>query len=329
MDTQRQDRVERGALGVGIAGNLSMAGIAWVTFWFSNSEAILLDGNYSFIIFIGMGVALAVSRIKSRRTETFPLGQFFYEALYGFVKGLMILGVILMAVVTSIVRIIFYVGGNTENIPMLNPDPILYYAVTVAVICFLLSGFYRLSNAKIGGQSSLLKTDSKASFVDGMMSLGIAVGVLFLRNTDPAGGAGFVPFLADSIITLVLAAMLISKPVEIVRESIIELALGKLQDEDQYNECDLVVREECAPEFAVDRLYMSKTGSRYLAVALVRPADGSSHVSLDALQERKQGILDRLRPDLPHLMLELVPNSGSEASATHRDPIGGRAAAVS
>ncbi|MFO7781679.1 MAG: hypothetical protein R6W94_08625 [Spirochaetia bacterium] len=125
--------------------------------------------------------------------------------------------------------------------------------------------------------------------------------------TDPSGGAGFVPFLADSIITLVLAAMLISKPVEIIRESIIELAIGKLQDEDQYNECDLVVREECAPEFAVDRLYMSKTGSRYLAVALVRPADGSSQVSLDALQERKQGILDRLRPDLPHLMLELVP----------------------
>lgn len=210
---------------------------------------------------------------------------------------------------TSIVRIIFYVGGNTENIPMLNPDPILYYAITVAIVCFLLSGFYRLSNAKIGGRSSLLKTDSKASFVDGMLSLGIAVGVLFLRNTDPSGSAGFVPFLADSIITLVLAAMLISKPGEIIRESIIELALGKLQNEDQYNEYDRVVREECAPQFAVDRLYMSKTGSRYLAVAVVRPADGSSQVSLDVLQARKQAILERLRPDVPHLMLELVPKS--------------------
>ncbi|NBF39526.1 MAG: cation transporter [Spirochaetes bacterium] len=309
MEIQKQDRVERRALSVGAIGNLSMAGIAWVTYWFSNSEAILLDGNYSFIIFVGMGVALAVSRIKSRRTETFPLGQFFYEALYSFVKGLMILGVILMAVVTSVVRIIFYVGGNTENIPMLNPDPILYYAVTVAVICFLLSGFYRLSNAQIGGQSSLLKTDSKASFVDGMLSLGIAVGVLALRNTDPSGSAGFVPFLADSIITLVLAAMLIGKPVEIIRESIIELALGKLQDEKQYNEYDLIVREECAPQFAVDRLYMSKTGSRYLAVALVRPADGSSQVSLEALHARKQAILERLRPSVPHLMLELVPRS--------------------
>lgn len=75
MDIQKQDGVERRALAIGAIGNLSMAGIAWITYWFSNSEAILLDGNYSFIIFIGMGVALAVSRIKSRRTETFPLGQ--------------------------------------------------------------------------------------------------------------------------------------------------------------------------------------------------------------------------------------------------------------
>lgn len=75
MDIQKQDGVERRALAIGAIGNLSMAGIAWITDWFSNSEAILLDGNYSFIIFIGMGVALAVSRIKSRRTETFPLGQ--------------------------------------------------------------------------------------------------------------------------------------------------------------------------------------------------------------------------------------------------------------
>jgi cation diffusion facilitator family transporter len=307
MEVQKQDTVERRALVIGAVGNLIMAGIAWITYWFSNSEAILLDGNYSFIVFLGMGVALAVARVKSRRTETFPLGQFFYEALYSFMKGLMILGVILMAVVTSIVRIIFYVGGNTESIPMLNPDPILYYAVSVAFLCFVLSGFYRLSNAKIGGQSSLLKTDGKASFVDGMLSLGIAVGVLALRNTDPSGSAGFVPFLADSIITLVIAAMLINKPVEIIRESIIELALGRLQDEDQYNQYDRVVREECAPQFAVDRLYMSKTGSRYLAVALVRPADGSSQVSLESLRARKEAILERLRPEVPHLMVELVP----------------------
>jgi predicted Co/Zn/Cd cation transporter (cation efflux family) len=78
MNTSGQDLVEKRALSIGAATNLAMATIAWITYWYSNSEAILLDGNYSFIIFVGMGVALAVSRIKSQRTETFPLGQFFY-----------------------------------------------------------------------------------------------------------------------------------------------------------------------------------------------------------------------------------------------------------
>mgnify|MGYP006449311037 CR=1 FL=1 len=72
MDIQKQDRVEKRALTLGAAGNLTMAATAWMTYWFSNSEAILLDGNYSFIIFIGMGVTLAVSRIKSRQPKTFP-----------------------------------------------------------------------------------------------------------------------------------------------------------------------------------------------------------------------------------------------------------------
>jgi len=307
MDAHNQDRIEIRALSLGVGANLSMAIIAWVTYWFSNSEAILLDGNYSFIVFIGMTMALAVSRIKARRTATFPLGQFFYEALYSFVKGLMILGVILMAVVTSIVRITFYFSGNTANIPMLNPDPILYYALSMAAICFLLSLFYRRSNAKIGGRSTLLRTDAKASFVDGVLSLGIAAGVLLLRNTDPSGAAGFVPFLADSIITLVLSASLISKPIEIIRESVIELALGVLQNKEEYNECDRVIRETCSPEFEVGHVYMSKTGSRYLAVVLLHPAGEETTVSLPVLDQRKREIAEKLHPKFPHLMLELVP----------------------
>ncbi len=310
MNINVQDRIEKRALIAGAISNLFMAVIAWITYGLSNSEAILLDGNYSFIIFIGMGVALAVFRIKARRTETFPLGQFFYEALYGLVKGLMLFGVIVMAVVTSIVRITFYIGGNTENIPMLNPDPILYYALAMAAICFGLAAFYRSSNRRIGDQSTLLKTDGKASFVDGMLSLGIAVGVIFLRNTGAEGNTSFVPYLADSIITLVLAATLIGKPIEIIRESIIELALGVLQNKEQYEECAAIIRDTCAPDFDVDRLYMSKTGSRYLAVALIHPADNRLELSLDVLEKRRNRIISRLRPRYPHLILQLIPGSG-------------------
>ena len=306
MPTTQQDKLEKRALTLGAFGNLGMAIIAWFTYWNSNSEAILLDGNYSFVIFLGMGVALTVSRIKAKRTQTFPLGQFFYEALYSFVKGLMIFGVILMAVVTSIARILFYVAGRTENIPMLNPDPILFYALAMAVICFALSTYYRLTNKSIGYQSSILKTDSKASFVDGVLSLGIAVGVLLLRNTSPTGQAGFVPFLADSIITLILSATLMSKPLEIIRESVIELALGTLQNKEESEHLEATIRGVCEPTFFVDQVYLSKTGSRYLAVTMVRPRDSDS-LSMKAVENCKHDIKTQLQARYPHLIVQLLP----------------------
>ncbi len=300
-------RTERRAMLLGATGNLVMAVIAWGTYWFSNSEAVLLDGNYSFIVFIGMCVALSVAKIKARRTETFPLGQFFYESLYSFVKGLMILGVILMAVATSVVRIIFYFQGSTENIPILNPGPILYYAGAMVILSFFLSGYYRVSNRRIGDQSSILATDSQASFVDGVLSAGILIGVLFARNADTDGAAGFVPYLADSIITLIISVTLVAKPIQIIRDSIIELALGKLQNKEEYKECESAIREVCTPDFEVSSVHMSKTGSRYLALAILRPADGRPEVSLSLLASRKEAILSRLRPKYPYLILELLP----------------------
>jgi predicted Co/Zn/Cd cation transporter (cation efflux family) len=308
MALTQQDRIETRALTLGAFGNIGMAVVAWLTYWFSNSEAILLDGNYSFIIFLGMGVALSISRVKAKRTDTFPLGQFFYEALYSFVKGLMIFGVILMAVVTSIARILFYMAGKTENIPMLNPDPILFYALSMGVVCFSLSAFYQYANRSIGYQSSLLKTDSKASFVDGVLSLGIAAGVLLLRNTSTTGAAGFVPFLADSIITLILSASLIGKPLEIVRDAVIELALGTLQNKEEAQDIETTIRTVCESAFVVDRIYLSKTGSRYLAITMVRP-DKSDSLSMAAIKKCKEDIASRFNDKYPHLMVHLLPKT--------------------
>ncbi len=309
MKDSQRDRTERRAMLLGASGNLVMALVAWATFWFSHSEAVLLDGNYSFIVFLGMGVALAVSKLKARRTETFPLGQFFYEALYSLVKGLMIMGVILMAVATSVVRILLYVRGSTDGIPMLNPGPIVYYAAAMVVLSFALSGYYRLANRRIGDQSSILKTDTKASFVDGVLSLGILAGVLALRNAGADGQSSFVPYLADSIITIVLSVILISKPIQIIREAVIELAVGRLQDKDEYARLSTAIEEVCSPELSVSGMHMSKTGSRYLALVSVEPADGSGVVSLTTLRTKRRETQQRLQEEYPHFIMQLIPGA--------------------
>ncbi len=306
FQNRSHDRVERTALRVGAAANLVMAVAAWLTYYRSNSEAILLDGNYSFIMFLGMLVALAIARIRSRRTETFPLGLYFSESLYGFIKGLMMIGIITMAVVTSVVRIVFYIVGTTENIPMLNPDPILYYALAMALICMGLSLFYRAQNRRINNRSIILSTDARASFVDGVLSLGIAAGVFLLRNTDPAGSAGFVPFLADSIITLILATMLIGKPISIVREAVIELAGGVAQNRDDRTAIEAVLRHETAEPLVYRESYISKTGSRYLVIATVSVPESGGSVTVEIIEAARRRVIDALGARFPHVIVEFI-----------------------
>ena len=262
-----------------------------------------------------MLVALGIARVRSRRTATFPLGQYFYESLYGFIKGLMMIGVITMAVVTSVVRIVFYVVGSTGNIPMLDPDPILYYALGTAVICFALSFFYRSRNARIGNQSIILSTDTRAAFVDGTLSLGIAVGVFFLRNVDPAGSAGFVPYLADSIITLILAGVLIGGPIGIVRDPVVELAGGTVQSQEDRDRIQAAVLDAVCSPFVHDSSYISKTGSRYLVVSTVALEDeGAGSVPVGELEQMRRRLRQQLETSYPHLIVEFILRSTDRQS---------------
>ena len=62
---------ENRALLIGAAANIFMAAIAWVTFYHSNSEAILLDGNYSFIMFLGVLVAMRIVAVRANKRNIF------------------------------------------------------------------------------------------------------------------------------------------------------------------------------------------------------------------------------------------------------------------
>jgi uncharacterized protein len=304
-----QDRLEARALLFGAATYLLMAGLAWVTYYYSHSEAILLDGNYSFIMFIGVITALKISAVKARRTKTFPLGQFFYESLYAFMKGLLILGVLIMAASTAVIRIVLYATDSTAGIPMLIPGPILYYAAACTVICYGISLFYRTQYERTGRQSILMKTEQKAAFVDGTMSLGIAAGVFFLMQGGGTTGAGFVPYLADSVFVLILTVILIREPLSMIRESVIELAGGKLQSRDCQSYFEEVIHRHTAELWHVEDVFISKNGSRYILMVYISPLDGVFNIC--AAEQMKTAVLTEVSDRFPHVYLQIIPEAGS------------------
>ena len=296
---------ENRALLIGAAANIIMAVMAWVTYYYSNSEAILLDGNYSFIMFLGVLVAMKIVAVRATKSSTFPLGKFFYESLYSFIKGLMILGVLVMSVATAVIRIVMYFTGLSDNIPMLVPDPILYYALACAVICYGVSFFYYRQNRDLGNTSILLKTEQKATFVDGTLSLGIGVGVFFLSRGAVSGG--FIAYLADSFFVLILAAMLIKEPLVIIRESVIELAGGTLQDEKKRAIFEEAITSNMSANFTIEGIFISKNGSQY--VVLVYISTEKAHYTREDIVTTKATILEVLGRDHEHLLLDIIPES--------------------
>ncbi len=212
----------------------------------------------------------------------------------------------IMSVATAIIRIVMYFTGSSENIPMLIPEPILYYALACAIICYSVFFFYYYQNRSIGNMSILLKTEQKATFVDGTLSLGIGMGVFFLSRGDTGFGGGFIPYLADSFFALILAALLIKEPLTIIiRESVIALAGGTLQDDEKRKMFEAAVFSNMPESLKVEDIFISKNGSKYIVIIYIS-TDETYYKRKDII-ETKDKITRILVKDHPYLSLDMIP----------------------
>jgi divalent metal cation (Fe/Co/Zn/Cd) transporter len=215
------------------------------------------------------------------------------------------LGVLIMAVITAVIRIISYFYGSMENIPMLIPEPILYYAILVGIICYSLSLNYRYQNNKINNSSIVLKTEQKASFVDGTLSFGIAIGIIFLTRFPDDNGGNFIPYLADSLFVLILSSFLVKEPLTIIKEAIIELAGGTLQNEKTKRSFEKAIEESKVKNIIITDYHLSKNGSKY--VILLNVDTKTATINKQDLAEMKKNIELKLKEEYPYLYIEIIP----------------------
>ncbi|MEJ8473876.1 cation transporter [Roseibium algae] len=213
---------ERNALRVGKWANLSMAGAGIIAAWASHSDAMLVDGLYSGVNFLS---AIAAARIGSRvglpATRSRPWGQDFDETLYVTFRSLILVGVLGFAAILSMSKILTFATGG--EVPTLNFVPIAVYSVVIVLICAGLAINYRRAYAKSGGQSAILKTESKAAMVDGVLSVGAGAALLSLPLLKDTPLAPFMP-IGDAVVVLILIAVIIWQPLASFRQTLAELA---------------------------------------------------------------------------------------------------------
>ena len=80
------------AIWIAAALGMVMALSGWLAFYMSGSEALLLDGNFSFIGVVATLAALKISSVKTQTSKTYPFGKFVFEATYSLLIGVLTVG---------------------------------------------------------------------------------------------------------------------------------------------------------------------------------------------------------------------------------------------
>ena len=279
-----------------------MALAGWTTYYFTASEAMLLDGNFSMISVVASVIALVISKRKHEKTLTFPFGSYVFESLFVFAKGLLILGVIFVAGVQNVIKIIDFING--VKFEPVKIDFILYYVAFITMLSFALFLYFKSMNKRVDFKSSILKIETQSALVDGALSIGIGIVfmlILFIPENSPLE---FMTSIGDAIIVLIICLLFISMPIKIIKDSFIELGGGVLQDNSAKQFIEKAIEEMLPPSLIKQSSYISKLGSSYFIAVFV--SSKSNAIELDKVEAFRKDALNLLGPKFQNVKIEVI-----------------------
>ena len=192
-------QAEQKALAFSTIGYLGMAALGIGFAISTRSEAILLDGVYSFV---SAGASLAAARLARRidrpRTELFHFGFAHLEPLLNTARGFLILAIAAFAFVSAIDALLH--GGRP-----IAAGVALIYGGSAAALCLLMSWKQRRLAKRIG--SPLLVVDARNWLVDGILSLGAGLAFLAAFLLEGSAWSRFTPYVDPALVTVLVRVM--------------------------------------------------------------------------------------------------------------------------
>jgi len=298
----KTDQIESSALKIGVIVNLLMAVAGWVAYSLTGSEALLLDGNFSFISSVTTVGAILIIHKKHKKTSVFPYGRYFYESFFTLSKGILILGLIIAALFQNIIKIVAFIEG--EKIEKLQTGPILIYMVLMIFLCFGLAFLYQHKNKKIHFQSSILNVETKASKIDGYMTIAVGIALVLTTFVPESSKLSFLLYIGDSIIVIFMCLFLFQTPFEVIKGGFIELGGGSLQDKEAVQEIETLVKSLLPDGLQVNSCHISKTGSSHLV--LVYAHSITPTIALETVTQYRNFIHEKLDEKYPNSEVEIV-----------------------
>lgn len=297
-----QKTIEQQTLLVNFSINGILAVSACWAYASSGIQAVFLDAGFSIMVLLSSVAALVISRTSGKRGGRFPEGRYLYEPLYALVKSLINMVLLLISTISSLQHLLAF--AVNDSMSKLNFLPIIPYVLLMIVLSFGLSAYAKYQNRRIRDSSTLLAADSKTAFVDGLMASGVALGVLLLLFIDESSPFSFLLYIGDALITLVLVAFAVKRPVCLFKESFFELVGGVLPDGVLSQEIREVVDRNLPEGARLKDCYVRKKGMSYQVTANLDYH--SELVELDPLRKSRKQIEEELSSKCTNLNLQMI-----------------------
>ncbi|MGL4676897.1 MAG: cation transporter [Brevinema sp.] len=244
--------IERIGIGSSIVGALTMAVYGLGMAHYTQSDAIFLDGAFNFLsAFLSIGSLILSYFVNRSYTDNHPIGFYAYESFMIFIKGLFILGLVVMAIYSNF--IVLLSGGRDTDV-----EGMLWYGFPALVVNILTWSACYLTYKK--SPTGLLAAEYEGWKINTAITAVIAfslLGVLQLRGTSFQWLERYI----DQILVIILCILTIADPIRMVVSSFKEIMLRATNSEyKQEIEFQLNQAEEFTNNFVLKWILVLKVG---------------------------------------------------------------------
>ena len=297
MTLEIAKKVEEKALIYSAIACIATALVAALAAFYSGSQAILLDGLFNLTYFLASLFTLRVSRLVMKGDdEHYPAGYSFFEPLVNGMKGLLILGVSIMAMLGAIEAL--FSGGRN-----INPGVAVAYAAIATSVGVIMTLVSRSGFAK--SQSPLVKADADGWIVNAAVSSSVLLAFGSIYLIQDSEYAYLTPYV-DPAVVLIVVLISISVPIRMAWQAIQGL-LNRAPSAEIVSSVRASV-EDSLGELPVEDLFV-----RVLQPGRIRAI--SIHVVLDenyepesltALDEQRHKTLESLKQQHPMIVMDML-----------------------
>lgn len=290
-------KLEKRALNFSIWGNVFMVVIGVGFAIVSYSDAIMLDGLYSFIHLLIALLTLRVSKLVMKPSnDEYPFGYWMYEPMINMAKGLMIITLLALALFNAFASL--YTGGKQVIL-----DMAIFYAFLATVGCFVSA--WLVGHWGKQAHSPLALVDAKNWWVDGYISAAMLLVFIVAFALEDGEWADWVPYF-DPLMVIVLVLLIVIVPISIMRDAWNEI-VGKHPGEDIEDKIrDLIDSVVSSAVHKGYRLRLVMTG-RFLLVHIYFKIKADTPLdSIEALDEVREQLYQAFRKHYPFVAMDVV-----------------------